>query len=63
VELGRGSTRLTVAGQRPLRIGLGTKARAALRRRRGRVALLVTGSAVDAAGHRTKLARAFLLRP
>jgi subtilisin-like proprotein convertase family protein len=63
VELGRGSTRLTVAGQRPLRIGLGSKARAALRRRRGRVALLVIGSAVDAAGHRTKLARAFLLRP
>jgi subtilisin-like proprotein convertase family protein len=54
--------KLTGAGQRPFDIKLPAGVRPKLAKLRGRLQLLVTGSAVDAQGHRTVLSRAFEVR-
>jgi hypothetical protein len=54
--------KLTAGGQRPFDIKLPAGVRSKLAKLRGRVQLLVTGSAVDAQGHRTALSRAFEVR-
>jgi subtilisin-like proprotein convertase family protein len=56
------TARLTVAGQRPFDINLPAAVRSKLAKLRGRLQLLVTGSAVDAQGHRTALSRAFQVK-
>jgi PKD repeat protein len=56
------STSLAVAGQRPFDIKLPAALRTKLAKLRGRIQLLVTGSAVDASGHRTALSRAFQVK-
>jgi subtilisin-like proprotein convertase family protein len=56
------AVKLTVAGQRPFDITLPAAVRSKLAKLRGRLQLVVTGSAVDAQGHRTALTRAFQVK-
>lgn len=62
VRLTSASTKLVAAGQRAFDIRLPRSVNVRLRRLRGRLQLIVTGTAADAHGHRTALSRAFLLR-
>ena len=53
---------LSAAGQRPFDIKLPNSVRSKLAKLRGRLTLIVSGSAVDANGHTTALSRAFEVR-
>jgi subtilisin-like proprotein convertase family protein/PKD repeat protein len=59
VNVGSGSFDLSAAGQKPFAVTLTGRVAKALRRVRSGVKLLVTGTATDAAGHHTALARVF----
>jgi subtilisin-like proprotein convertase family protein len=60
--LGTATARLSAAGQKPFQVALSSRVRRALRRCHSTVQLLVSGTAVDAAGHQTALARAFMVK-